>query len=277
VKSQQVWGAALLVGGFALGWGVHPKAASQPSSDLARPVSASASAPTSPSASAPPSASVAAPGEPKFSSSQKQEAFESIYKNADWGTNDGGAGNSGLGSRVETTLLYRTFLVQFMKNNEIHSVVDAGCGDWEFSKTIDWKGIDYRGYDIVAPVIESNKRLYGKPNVQFFHADIVEHDLPKADLLVVKNVLQHLPNADVKKFLAVQVPKFKHVLLMNGVNHTTLTGANDDILPGGFRNLDPTAPPFGASGFKALTYYDGFHMQQVLYMGGKNLKKDDSR
>ena len=34
---------------------------------------------------------------------------------------------------------------QFLKDNAIRSVVDAGCGDWEFSQAIDWTGIDYKG------------------------------------------------------------------------------------------------------------------------------------
>jgi len=44
-------------------------------------------------------------------------------------------------------------LQQFLKDNKIRSVVDAGCGDWGLSQALDWGGIDYKGYDIVEAVI----------------------------------------------------------------------------------------------------------------------------
>jgi hypothetical protein len=153
-----------------------------------------------------------------------------------------------------------------MKDAEVRSVVDAGCGDWEFSQAIDWTGIDYRGFDIVTSVIDRDKKSYGKPNIQFFAANMVEEDLPPADLLISKHVLQHLPTADVLKFLTKQLPKYKHVLLVNSVNAGTLSGKNQDIPIGGFRDLDVTRPPFNVRGAKVFTYWDGGNMQQIVYV-----------
>ncbi len=197
-----------------------------------------------------------------------QEAFEGVYKDAVWGTNLGDAGTSGTGSTLESTALYRTFLASFMKNNDIHSVVDAGCGDWEFSQTIDWSGVDYKGYDIVAALVERNKKTFEKPNIQFFAANIVETDLPPADLLISKHVLQHLPTADVQKFLK-QLPKYKHVLLINGVETDTLSAQSADVRPGSYRKLDLTLPPFSLNGLKVLTYLDGHDMSQVIHIAPK--------
>jgi SAM-dependent methyltransferase len=193
-------------------------------------------------------------------------AFDKIYREATWGTNADKRGHSGTGSTLRTTLLYRTFLQDFLATYDIHSVVDAGCGDWEFSQTIDWSGIDYKGYDIVESVVANNKKLYEKPNIHFFVANIVETELPPADLLIVKHVLQHLPDADVTKFIA-QLPKYKHALITNGVNATLLTAFHkSDIEPGGYRELDITRPPFGVQGAKVLTYADGIHMHQVVHV-----------
>jgi len=207
----------------------------------------------------------AAPAAPIASTEATRSAFASIYSGATWGTNDKGIGNSGTGSTLRATALYRTFLQQFLKDNHIASVVDAGCGDWEFSKAIDWTGIDYKGFDIVDAVIAADKKLYTKPNVHFFGANIVEKDLPPADLLISKHVLQHLPNGNVAKFLT-QLPKYKHVLFVDGVDPVTLTAANTDIQPGDYRELDVTQPPFSIAGVKPLTYWDGNHMHQVVYI-----------
>jgi 2-polyprenyl-3-methyl-5-hydroxy-6-metoxy-1,4-benzoquinol methylase len=197
-----------------------------------------------------------------------KQAFEDIYRSARWGANTKGEGNSGTGSTARSTQLYRTFLQQFLKDNEIRSVVDAGCGDWEFSSLLDWTGIDYKGYDIVEAVIAADTRKYAKPNVHFFAANIVETNLPPADLLISKHVLQHLSNRDVQKFLT-QLPKYKHVLLVNGVDRMTMSAANTDITAGDYRELDVTRPPFNVPGVKVLTYWDGMHMHQVIYIAGQ--------
>ena len=142
------------------------------------------------------------PAPPRPATASPSQVFGQIYSSGSWGKNDAGEGYSGTGSTVEATVVYRAFLQAFMKTHDVHSVVDAGCGDWEFSRTIDWTGVDYKGYDIVAPVIQKDTKRYAAPNIAFFVANIVEDDLPTADLLVCKNVLQHLPNGDVARFLA---------------------------------------------------------------------------
>src|SRR5258706_10371576 len=196
-----------------------------------------------------------------------QQVFADIYRHAIWGRNDQGAGNSGPGSTIHSTPIYRTFLQQFLKDCDIRSVVDAGCGDWEFSQAIDWSGIDYKGFDIVESVIAQDKQKFAKPNIQFFAGNVVELDLPPADLLICKHVLQHLPTRDVQRFLA-QLPKYRHVLLTNSVSVKSMSAVNGDIVVGSYRPLDPTAPPFNVPGMKVLTYWDGYHMHQVVHIAG---------
>jgi SAM-dependent methyltransferase len=246
----------LVVGGFAAGWFLHVLVAPRlaPVGDASAVVRSEAG--TAAAASSETTAS-------------RQAAFDAIYKSATWGVNDQGVGNSGFGSKLKTTLIYRTFLEQLLKDLKIQSVVDAGCGDWEFSQAIDWTGIDYKGYDIVPAVIEHDKQNYAKPNIQFFDADIVEADLPPADLLISKHVLQHLPNADVQKFLTRQLHKYKYIILTDGVNIGSLSSSNPDIKPGQYRPLDLTRPPFNIRGAKVLTWWDGQAMHQVLFVVGK--------
>jgi tetratricopeptide (TPR) repeat protein len=205
------------------------------------------------------------PPPPATSEPTAQDAFADIYRQAIWGKNNQGAGNSGPGSTLHATQMYRTFLQQFLKDRDIHSVVDAGCGDWEFSQALDWSGIDYKGFDIVESAIAQNNQKFAKANIQFFAGNVVELNLPPADLLICKHVLQHLPTKDVQKFLT-QLAKYKHVLLTNSVNSDTMSAANGDIVVGGFRTLDPTAPPFNLPGTKLLNYWDGYYTHQVVHI-----------
>ena len=49
------------------------------------------------------------------------------------------------------------FVRTFIKENSIQSVVDLGCGDWQFSPYIYHDlGVDYVGYDVVLPVIQES-------------------------------------------------------------------------------------------------------------------------
>jgi len=193
------------------------------------------------------------------------DVFSEIYAKKIWGTNAEGEGNSGPGSTLKATVVYRAYLQSFLKDYKISSVVDAGCGDWEFSHAIDWSGVDYKGYDIVASVVAKNQKKYSAPNVHFYVANIVDEELPAADLLICRHVLQHLPNRDIMKFLT-RLSKYKHALLTNGVDAETLTADNQDIQIGEFRPLDMTQEPFTLPGQKVLTYWDGSHMHQVVHV-----------
>src|SRR5438045_1098621 len=69
------------------------------------------------------------------------EIFNDIYRRDLW------QGGSGAGSREELTRDYRAMLQQFLGSNAVTSVVDVGCGDWQFSRHMNWGGIDYTGTD----------------------------------------------------------------------------------------------------------------------------------
>jgi SAM-dependent methyltransferase len=199
-----------------------------------------------------------------------EEAFTKIYINGVWD----GPGSSGNGSRIENTGEYVAFLQNFMKQNDIHSVVDAGCGDWQFSQYIDWTGIDYKGFDVVKYILDLNKERYPGQNIGFFHADIIDGDLPQADLLVCKDVLQHLSNDQITRFLK-QLPKFKYCLITNDIYPQHTITQNEDIICGEYRPLDLTVPPFNIAGVKVLTFQSGPNTKQVLCVKNEKQKQGD--
>jgi len=57
-------------------------------------------------------------------------------------TNNERCVGTGFGSLPWTTESYRRLLQDFLACRAIRSVVDVGCGDWQFSRLIDWRGID---------------------------------------------------------------------------------------------------------------------------------------
>jgi SAM-dependent methyltransferase len=205
---------------------------------------------------------------PGSSESKKiRETFTHIYDSGYWkhGQDIGGAGT---GSTASVTEAYRKFLQQFLADYNIQTVVDAGCGDWEFSKLIDWDGVQYTGIDVVPSVVKSNRKIYQKRNIHFIEGDAIHMNLPVADLLICKDVLQHLTNEDIFQFIR-QFPKFKHCLITNDLeNFSTPPVININLKErGGCRQLDLTQPPFNLIGVKILTYpaEEGV-VKQVLHL-----------
>jgi SAM-dependent methyltransferase len=174
------------------------------------------------------------------------EAFDFIYKENYWEK------GSGHGSSPDVTLEYRALLEKIIVEYNIKSIVDFGCGDWQFSRYIDWHGASYIGYDVVKNVIDRNIELYTKPDVKFLHLPSENMgNIETADLYIAKEVFQHLPNAEVQRLLNIALVKYKYLLITNAVpfalNKTRQDKTrqdNRDIAFGYFRYLDVTMPPF---------------------------------
>lgn len=189
-----------------------------------------------------------------YSNDTHKEVFTQIYHEAIWAQNPAGEGSSGNGSKFENAKTYVTFLQNFLIENNIKTVVDAGCGDWELSKHINWQGINYIGYDIVDFIIEKDIQKYASPNIRFICSNFLSIELPKADLLICKHVLQHLSNKDIFSFLK-QISKFKYCLITNQVDANTETSENIDIIQGNCRPLDLSRPPFSLKGKTVCSFY----------------------
>lgn len=181
------------------------------------------------------------------------EVFDFIYSANVWGANADATGTSGIGSAEAMTAPYRKFLTAFMKVQAVTSVVDVGCGDWQLGRLIDWTGIDYIGVDVSA-VVMKNTRAFAAPNVQFVEGDARAMELPRADLILVKDVLQHWSNDDIKRFLP-KLRGYRHGLITNGGNPVDTKEVNRDTLAGGYRLVDLASEPFRAEG-SYVFYYD---------------------
>lgn len=135
---------------------------------------------------------------------QRQELFRSIYSQALWGSVEG-RGSSGLGSHaphlVEPYISALRHLI-FSRNLAQANVVDLGCGDFNVGRRIAPFTGRYQGLDIVPEVIARNQTLHAGERVSFAVCDIVNAELPAGDLCLVRQVMQHLSNADVAAVLA---------------------------------------------------------------------------
>ena len=174
--------------------------------------------------------------------------FNRIYTNGTWGKDVAGKGTSGTGSTLEITTEYRAYLEDFLKTHDVRSVVDAGCGDWRFSSAVDWGDASYLGVDIASEVIAAVRNEHEGGKIRFQVGDITD-ELPAADLLIAKDVLQHLSNTLVRKFIRnnLRTGKYKWAILTNDRGTE-----NHDVESGGYRAIDLAAPPFEVRGLVDL-------------------------
>ena len=128
---------------------------------------------------------------------------------------------SGSGShKPEIIQPYIDLLIKLIAFNDIRRIVDVGCGDfWIMRQVLGFFNQNkykyfYHGIDVVSELIEHNSQNFGNDNVKFTCADASKDDveLPDGDLLIIRQVLQHLCNSDVKKILR-KTGDFKYLLI----------------------------------------------------------------
>src|SRR5262249_7114385 len=101
---------------------------------------------------------------------------------------------SGPGSTLQATEHLRSVLREIIRDLGVSSLLDAGCGDFNWMKEVDLGEVEYIGVDVVASeIIERNNQLYGAKNRHFMVKDITRDDLPKVDLILCRDCLPHLP------------------------------------------------------------------------------------
>ena len=178
----------------------------------------------------------------------------------------------------------------FFQHNNIKSVVDLGCGDFLIGEEIykDLK-INYTGYDAYKELIDYHNKKYKPYNSKkenlykitnntgkkagiiilnptlkdmtfnFIHSDFTSNpeQLNRADLCIIKDVLQHLPNCLIVQFMnyITQSNKFKYILIINcwiTINDKNTTTERQDIEPGGFSSLSALRYPLNKYGGRVI-------------------------
>ena len=192
-----------------------------------------------------------------------EEVFTEIYKKGYWGKNNvESAYFSGTGTHDVNTLKYIDTLCDFIQKHNIKSAFEIGCGDFSImKKVLQNVKVDYTGADIVRSLVAHLQQTYKNEKTNFFHLDAIRSEnYPDADLCVIRQVLQHLTNAQISQILQ-KTKKFKYVIVTEHlpVNPTILNG---DKSLGGYIRLQNTktsgvfldAPPFSLKCETILSY-----------------------
>lgn len=120
-----------------------------------------------------------------------------------------------------------SFLTSF--ENPI-SVCDLGCGDFNVGRKLAKHSENYIAVDIVPNLIEFNKRKFKHRNLRFECLDIAKDQLPQSDCAILRQVLQHLSNIEVKLILD-KLYQYEYLILTEHLPTGNFI-SNKDIISG---------------------------------------------
>jgi SAM-dependent methyltransferase len=142
-----------------------------------------------------------------------RDCFSEIYHTKLWGEADGEAFCSGGGSAAQFAVPYVKQVQTLIAEHEIRTVVDLGCGDFRVGRLLCAQGdLQYVGVDVVPDLIAYNQSRFGGPQVEFRCANLIDDELPDGELCLIRQVLQHLSNAEISHVLA-KCAKYRVVLV----------------------------------------------------------------
>lgn len=150
--------------------------------------------------------------------------------------------------------------IDFIKNLNINSISEIGCGDLNFAKSllIYYPGVPYVGQDISEVVIDRNKGVTPQIRVT---TDI--NKLPKGDLLLCMDVLFHITDdKEYEQMLETIKKKWTNYLAITAYEYDNDLGNHVNI-----RKFDPSV--FGKPLVREVVEEDG---QKYFYL----FKRDSS-
>jgi hypothetical protein len=174
----------------------------------------------------------------KFTPLNIQDRFELIYNENYWESDES---RSGLGSEIKNTKEVLKALKKIIKEYNIRSIIDIPCGDFNWMSKIDMRNIDYKGFDIVRPVIIDNNKKFKKNNINFYNSDITTSRLAKGDLMFVRDCLVHFSFEDItKSIFRIKQSGSKYLMSTSFVN----LEKNIDIYSADWRPINLEKDPF---------------------------------
>jgi len=171
----------------------------------------------------------------------RKRVFSHIYDSKHWWD---GESLSGPGSSRSSTATISLFLPTILKAIGARTLIDAGCGDGNWMETwIHQQELDlYLGVDIVPLLIDENQKKYGSDRVLFMQLDIVEDPLLEVDVIMCRDVLQHLSYEDIHA--ALRNFKKSGAKYLLATSYSGVRDNNIEMMTGHCRWVNLQVPPF---------------------------------
>jgi SAM-dependent methyltransferase len=135
-------------------------------------------------------------------------------------------------------------LKDFIKNNQIKTILDMPCGDFAWMKNLLKANnqILYTGYDIVKNIIDYNNQNFKSDRIKFLQKDIVnEKNFDGFDLVFLRDFFIHLPIKDI--ITVINVLKCSKIKFFASNSYDKIL-SNEEIAIGEHRKINLSIDPF---------------------------------
>jgi len=164
--------------------------------------------------------------------------------------------NSGSGSDTVFSDPYCRMIGNYISHNNVRRIVDIGCGDFRVGErlltVVDLSEIYYLGIDVVPFLVKDLSSMYGSDVVEFVCFDITRPwpiNLRDGDLVLVRQVLQHLSNAQILFFLSM-------IKANNDANIQVIVTEHQYVGSDLIKNIDKVAGADNRSEFRSGVFLD---------------------
>jgi Glycosyltransferase sugar-binding region containing DXD motif len=171
---------------------------------------------------------------------------------------------SGIGPRSDSADSYAKTMSDLIRQHAMEfgyppTVIDLSCGDFQAGSDLlshlHDVDITYVGCDIVPELIAYNNQNFGTDRISFTFLDILNDPLPAGDILLVRQVIQHLSKAEIAVVLK-GICRYKAVYVTDGYPMLRKEPTNSHKAAGAevrfdgkteeVRGVDLSRPPFNA-------------------------------
>lgn len=128
-----------------------------------------------------------------------RDVFSEVYSAGTWGRGEGFC--SGRGSQGTARESYVAFVRELIRESGVRHAVDIGCGDFRVASGFVDLLDSYVGVDVVPELIARNTAEFGRPGLSFMALDAAISEVPDGDVCLIRQVLQHLSNKEIKSIL----------------------------------------------------------------------------
>jgi hypothetical protein len=177
----------------------------------------------------------------KYKKMTSAEVFSDIYKKNLWGSSES---KSGTGSELVQTKEIIFQINKLIQSYQIKSILDIPCGDFNWMKFVDLEYVHYIGSDVVDEIIENNNKKFKRPNIEFKVLDLINDNLPKVDLIIVRDCFIHFSLENINTALSNLKKSGSKYLLTTSFMDCQV---NYNIITGSYRKINLLKNPFNFS------------------------------
>lgn len=167
-----------------------------------------------------------------------EEIFSGIYLRNEWADPET---VSGRGSTLARTEVIRGLLPDLLESVGARTLLDAPCGDFNWLRYVDLRGVEYTGADVVPELVGRNQREYGGVDRSFIVLDITRDLPPRSDVILCRDCFIHLSFGHARA--AVANFKRSGSSFLFATTHAGVA-ENTDTPSGGWRRVNLLLPPF---------------------------------